>query len=70
MHTTLKSKRNSMKITELQDIRKIFKLSMNQQNNLNVIYQNILNSEQVKYLNAKLITYIYMYNDNKHGQAL
>lgn len=66
MHTTLKSKRNFMKITELQDIKKIFKLSMNQQNNLNVIYQNILNSEQVKYLNAKLITYIYMYNDKKH----
>lgn len=39
---------------------------MNQQHNLNVIYQNILNSKQVKYLNTKLKTYIYMYNDNKH----
>lgn len=41
---------------------------MNQQQNLNDIYQNILNSEQVKYLNAKFKTYIYMYNDtcNKH----
>lgn len=42
---------------------------MNKQHNLNVIYQNILNSEQVKYLNAKFKTYIYMYNDIKHGQA-